>query len=142
MSFSTKGKTMDLYNASNNFEDDEQEQVLTVAEYEEQKESLQLIISRGKLARTLASNPEFKQLISEGYLTQEPQRIAELMASGRLHKNNMENCMAELDAIGKFRSFLRLNLEQASAAESELASLEEARDESIRLEEEELAKQN
>lgn len=124
---------MDLYNASN-AQESEEEIPLTLEEYEDAKKSLNKIIERAGAARRLAENEDFKALVMEGYLTDEPVRLAELMASGRLHKSSMENCMAEMDAIGKFRTFFRNMLEQGNLAADELVSLEEARDEAIKIE--------
>lgn len=121
---------MDLYNASTVLEEEEP-MVLSLEEYEETKKALQTVIDRADAAKRIASNPDFKALVMEGYLTDEPQRLAELMSSGRLTKSSMENCAAEMDAVGKFRSFFRLMITQGDEARNELASLEIARDEAL-----------
>lgn len=127
---------MDLYNASTDFGDTEDPMILTLEEYEDAKKNLETIVARSDIARRLADHPDFQELIMQGYLHDEPLRLAELMASGRLQDKNMQNCMHELDAIGRFRNFLKLNIEQGNLARDELVSLEEARDEAIKAEEE------
>lgn len=130
---------MDLYNASQGNEDEEEGIVLTLEEYEEAKESLGKIIARADSARRLVQNEDFNNLVMVGYLTDEPQRLAELMASGRLPNTNMENCMKEMTAIGLFRNYMKMHIEQGNMARDELESLEEARQEAIEAEEAALA---
>lgn len=125
---------MDLYNASTVVEDEEP-MVLSLEEYEDAKKSLETIIVRADAALRLSKNEDFKQLVMQGYLSDEPKRLAELMASGRLVQQSMENCTRELDAIGKFRNFMREMTSQGEMARTELASLEEAREEAILAEE-------
>ena len=120
---------MDLYNASNGSE--EEEELLTLEEYEERKGYLNDIIDMGQSALRLAENPDFMKLIMQGYFTDEPQRLAELMASGRINSKTMDDCAKELDAIGKFRSYMKRFTEQHHLAVDELKSLELAREESI-----------
>lgn len=128
---------MDLYNASTDLGANEEEEiVLGIEEYEDAKKSLTTIVDRAEATLRLAENDDFKQLVIQGYLTDEPQRLAELMASGRLHKTSMENCADELNAIGKFRSFMKNMVEQGNQARNDLVELEEARDYAIRVEEE------
>lgn len=127
---------MDLYNASQG-QEHEEEIPLTIEQYEEAKVHLNTIIERADKARRLADNDDFKDLIMVGYFEDEPKRLAELMASGRIQNEmTMNNCKSELEAIGKFRNFMKLHIEQGSFARDELAALEEARDESIKMEEE------
>jgi len=125
---------MDLYNASTVVEDEEP-MVLSLEEYEDAKKSLETIIVRADAALRLSKNEDFKQLVMQGYLSDEPKRLADLMASGRLVQQSMENCTRELDAIGKFRNFMREMTSQGEMARTELASLEEAREEAILAEE-------
>ena len=126
---------MDLYNASTVVEDEEP-MVLSLEEYEDAKKSLETIITRAEAAIRLSKNDDFNQLVMQGYLSDEPKRLADLMASGRLVPQSMENCTRELDAIGKFRNFMREMTSQGDMARTELASLEEAREEAILAEEE------
>ena len=126
---------MDLYNASNGFEHEE-EIPLTLEEYEDAKTHLQKIRDRAECAKRLAKNDDFKALFIEGYLTDKPKQLAELMASGRLHEKNMEGCMRELDSIGRARNYFKEHLEQGQLAIEELQALEEAREAAILAEEE------
>ena len=125
---------MDLYNASMG-EEMPEEIELTLEQYEEAKQHYQGIIDRADAARRLADNPDFQMLVLDGYLTNEPKRIAELMASGRLNQMNLDNCSREMAAIGAFRNYMKMHIEQGNLAKDELVGLEEARDEAIAAEE-------
>lgn len=122
---------MDLYNASMGMEEP-QEIELTHEQYVEAKEHYETIIARGESAKRLADNPDFKSLVIDGYLDDEPKRIAELMASGRLTAQSMEACTMDLRAVGSFRNYMKMFVEQGGMAAAELAALEEARDLAIK----------
>lgn len=128
----------DLYNASMGEEEDTPIE-LTLEDYEEAKASLTIIISRADAARRLSENDDFKNLVLTGYLTDEPIRLVELMASGRLPEKNFETCVKDIDGISRFRNFMKMHMEQGRMAAEELESLEEARDEAILQEEAALA---
>jgi len=130
---------MDLYNASQGNEDEDEGIVLTLEEYEDAKESLGKIIARADAARRLSGNDDFKNLVIEGYLIDEPKRLVELMASGRLPQMNMDNCVKDVEAIGRFRNYMKMHIEQGNMARDELAALEKARQEAIEAEERALA---
>ena len=127
---------MDLYNASTDFDEhgEEQEVVMTLEEYEDTKKSLQAIIDRSDAARRLAENDDFKALVMDGYLAAEPIRLAELMSSGRLNENSLDNCKYDLRAVGSFRNYMKMHIEQGNLARDELVSLEEARDLALEIE--------
>jgi len=125
---------MDLYNASMG-EEDESPIELTLEQYEEAKAHYSTIIERADAARRLADNADFKALVMEGYLTDEPQRLAELVASGRLNEKVREDCSRQLVSIGDFRTYMKNIIEQGNMARDEMVALEEARDEAIKAEE-------
>lgn len=129
---------MDLYNASNP-QDEDEPIALTLEEYTEMKANLQVIIDRAEMARRLSENTDFQGLVLDGYFRDEPNRLANLMASGKLPEQSMVNCTKDLDAIGRFRNFMKLHMDQGKIATEELASLEEARQEAIEAEEAALA---
>ncbi len=126
---------MDLYNASNDLDDDNEGYAyLTLEEYEEQKADLNKVIANADKAKRLVENQDFKDLVMEGYFTEEPQRLASLLSSGKLPERNKQGCVAELDSIGRFRAFLQTFADQGITARDELKSLEEARDEAVKAE--------
>lgn len=129
---------MDLYNASMG-EEAPEEIELTLEQFEEAKTHYVNIIERGDAAKRLADNPDFKALVMDGYFTNEPQRLAELMASGRLPGSGFDGCVEDMKAIGRFRNYMKMHIEQGHMARDELVSLEEARDEAINAEEAALA---
>ncbi len=125
---------MDLYNASLGTEEPDEIE-LTLEQYEEAKAHYKTIIDRADAARRLAMNDDFKSLVMVGYFENEPARLAELMASGRLPNSSFDGCVEEMKSIGRFRNYLKLHIEQGNMAQDELKSLEEARDEAIKAEE-------
>lgn len=122
---------MDLYNASMGTEEEDQIE-LTLEQYEEAKAHYQTIIERGNAARRLADNPDFKSLVLEGYLDNEPNRLANLMASGRLNDKVFADCTRQIRSVADFREFMKDIINQSSMAEDELKGLEEARDLAIK----------
>jgi len=124
----------DLYNAS--LGDEEESPIeLTLEQYEEAKEHYGTITERADAARRLADNDDFKALVMTGYLTDEPMRLAELIASGRLNEKVREDCSRQLVSIGDFRTYMKNIIEQGNMARDEMTALEEARDEAIKAEE-------
>lgn len=126
---------MDLYNASSSGyienSDEESPKELTLEEFEQAKKEYQAILDVAEAARRLSENPDFKMVVMDRYFEHEPTRLANLMASGKVHETTLNNCAKELEAIGKFRSFLSFTLEQGNIAASDLAGLEEAWDEHL-----------
>lgn len=132
---------MDLYQASfGQSEEDEGEVLLTLEEYESTRESLVEIQERGAAAERLAENPDFKMLILEGYLEQEPHRLADLLASGKLPDVVRTACQEQLTAIGNFRNFMKMLVEQGKQSVDDIAALEEAREYALEAEAEAQAK--
>jgi len=125
---------MDLYNASTG-EENESPIELTLEQYEEAKEHYSTIIERADAARRLADNEDFKSLVMDGYLTDEPQRLAELVSSGRLNEKVRDDCYRQLVSIGDFRNYMKNIIEQGNMARDEMVALEQARDEAIKAEE-------
>lgn len=125
---------MDLYNASMG-EEVPDEIELTLEQYEEAKTHYEGIIKRADAARRLSENDDFKDLVMTGYFENEPQRLAELMASGRLPNSGFDGCVEDMKSIGRFRNYMKMHIEQGQLARDELESLEEARDEAIKAEE-------
>lgn len=123
---------MDLYNASTDLDEYEEEMPhLTLEEYEDQRASYQIVVTNAEKAKRLSENQDFIDLVMTGYFTEEPDRLASLLSSGKLPERNKVGCVAELDAIGRFRAYLQTFADQGATAREELASLEEAREEAI-----------
>lgn len=125
---------MDLYNASLG-EQEESPIDLSLEQYQEAKEYLGIIVQCSEAARRLADNPDFKLLVIEGYLSNEPKRLAELMSSGRLNEKTSSDCSRQIISTADFRNYMKNIIDQGNMAEDELKSLEEARDAAIQEEE-------
>ena len=122
---------MDLYNASLGEEEPETIE-LTHEQYEEAKAHFADIIAKGDAARRLAENEDFKLLVMQGYFVDEPSRMAELMASGRLPEKSFDGCVKSIAAVAEFRNYMKTIIEQSNLANDELKGLEEARDLAIK----------
>ncbi len=121
---------MDLYNASQGQEADE-EVGITLEEYEEQRHFHTMIVKRGDAAIRLANNPDFKDLVIDGYFDAEVRRLANLMATANVAKSVIDGCSDSIAAVGKFRAFMKIMTDARTSSASELEALEEARAESI-----------
>lgn len=118
---------MDLYNASMGEDFSDEPMELTHEQYEEAKAHYQGIIARGEAAKRLAENEDFKLLVMEGYLVNEPRRLAELAASGRINNDiTRQGVMRDLEGVGSFRTYMKMHTDEAAVAVAELESLEEA----------------
>lgn len=118
---------MDLYNAALGQDEADEPIELTIEQYNEAKSHYAGIIARGEAAKRLAGNDDFKMLVMEGYLTNEGNRLQELITSGRIsNRATTEGVMRELEAIGCFRNFMKMHTDQAYIAVAELCDLEEA----------------
>lgn len=119
------------YEASMGDEHENLEAPLSHEEYIEQKESLLPAIEIGEKVKRLSENPDFISIFMEGYFSAEPQRLASLLASGKLPEKNKENIIKDFDGIARCRSFLQAFADNAHQARIELANLEAAREEAI-----------
>ena len=122
---------MDLYNTSMGEEEPDTIE-LTHEQYEEAKAHFDDIITKGDAARRLAKDEGFELLILQGYLFDEPARLAELLSSGRLNNKVAEDTAEAIKAVGIFRNYMKNIIEQSNIAKDELAGLEEARDIAIK----------
>lgn len=121
---------MDLYQAS--MEQEEVEEIaLTKEEYDEAVKYYEAIIANGEAALRLANNEDFKKLILEGYLSNEPKRLADLMASGRLNNQVFESCSEQIQSVAHFRNYMKVFTDQGGLAKEELISLEQAYNEAL-----------
>lgn len=118
---------MDLYQASLG-EHEEDEIELTMEQYQQGKAHFESIVQRRDAARRLADNEDFKALVLDGYLDNEPHRLVELMASGRLNDKVFGDCSRQIQSVADFRNYMKDIMDQGQMAEQELVSLEQAWD--------------
>lgn len=119
---------MNLYgiSASDNGEDSEEQQ-MTFEEYQEYKASCEHVLKQSEMAERLSKNPDFVALVMEDYFTREPARLGSLMASGRLNEQQFQACTQDLRGISHLRTFLSTFIQKGIIARTELANLEQAR---------------
>lgn len=122
---------MNLYEAGQDEEGESEPVSMTYEEYLEYKEMLEAQIERAEAARKLAQNPDFQIVVMQELFVNEPRRIGELMASGKLPPKSFESCTQNLQSIGFLRSFLTEQLEKGQLAQSQLESLEAGYQEAV-----------
>jgi len=122
---------MDIYNATDNQDQDDGPTMMTMAEFDEYKASCLYLIDQAKAAAKLAQDPAFKQIIMEDYFSNEPKRLGCLMASGRLTPKGFDDAVSDLRAIGHLRKYLQEFIEKGNIAAGELENLEIARAEAV-----------
>lgn len=122
---------MNLYEADQDDQETSEAISMTYEEYLEYKETLEAQVEISDAARKLATLPEFDLVVMKGYFTKEPERLAALMASGKINQKSFDTCTASLRAIGDFRNFLTEQLERGNLARNQLQSLEESYQEAV-----------
>lgn len=99
---------------------------ITVEEYQEHRKVCEELIRQSDAAIKLSNNPEFRELIMDGYFTREPQRLGQMMASGRLNDKQFDLCSLELKGVAGLRNYLTAFTQKGQIARQELRDLEEA----------------
>lgn len=123
---------MDLYSASSLAEEeDEAPATMTFEEYEAHKIACQEVLETAEAAERLTNNPDFQRIIIGVYMTDEPRRLASLIASGRLTPKATEDTFEDLKAIGNLNTFMSGQLQKGNIARNELAQLQEAWDQFV-----------
>lgn len=118
---------MNLYEENN----EPEQALLTFEEYEEYKKSCEELLRQADMAAKLAENPEFKEIVMGAYFEKEPQRLAGLMATGRLSEKQFDQCASDLRSIGSLRTFLQDFIQKGNIARDELNNLEIAWNEAV-----------
>lgn len=120
---------MDVYD---NYDDGEAETVpMTHEEYTDYKADCTAVLETADKAARLVENPDFVSVVMDGYLTEEPKRLALLMASGQLPPKAFDECVEDLRQIGGFKQYLSEQVQRGEIARNELKSLEEAYEASV-----------
>jgi hypothetical protein len=78
----------------------------------------------------LSQNRDFKMLIEEGYFKQEPSRLVLMLADAtQQNELSQQNIIKDMEAIGRFREYLRIFIMAGTQAEGAIASHEQTREE-------------
>lgn len=118
---------MNLYNGSTDGESQE-EVGITFEEYEAHKKACEEVIAQSDIAARLTNNPDFQALIIGVYMQDEPKRLGQLIASGRLTPKATEDAFADLKSVGNLNRFMSNQLQRGDIARQELKDLQEAWD--------------
>lgn len=119
---------MNFYEGNAPQGEEPEQQQMTVQEYQEYRSTVEQVLKQSEMAERLAKNPDFIALIMEGYFTQEPARLGSLMASGRLNEKQFQEVIQDIRGIAALRVYLSSFIQKGNIARSELAALDEARE--------------
>lgn len=102
-----------------------------LAAIDERIEILKVNIKLGESVEALHENPQFKDVILDGYLDKEADRIFGLLVdpTHQLKRDSMENLIDKLSAIRNLKQFFGTVLINATMAPEEIAGEEEYRKE-------------
>jgi len=117
---------MNLYAEEDTLMGEDAPRSITMEEYHEHRKVCEELIRQSDAAIKLANNPEFKELIMDGYFTREPQRLGQMMASGRLNEKQFDLCAMDLKGVAGLRNYLTGFTQKGQVARQELRDLEEA----------------
>lgn len=120
---------MNLY--EENSDSVENEATMTFEEYEAHKKACEEVLEVAEAAERLTKNPDFQRIIIGAYMTDEPRRLAGLIASGRLTPKMTEDTFEDLKAIGNLNTFMSGQLQKGNIARDELNQLQEAWDQFV-----------
>ena len=98
---------MDLHEASQAVENKPEPVEITYEDYQERVKVLKSFIKRGEAALRLVENEDYKAVILQSYCTEEPERLAGLMASGKINQDTFDDCVADLKAIAFYKNHMR-----------------------------------
>jgi hypothetical protein len=97
---------------------------------EENIKQAKKIVEVGEALGRLQNNRDFKRVVIEGYFEQEAIRLVHLKSDPNLQSpDSQKSILAQIDAIGAVSQYFSTVLHKASIARKAIASDEEARDE-------------
>lgn len=120
---------MNLYDAHE--QEDEEPATMTFEEYESHKAACEEVLEVAEAAERLTKNPDFQRIIIGAYMTDEPRRLAALIASGRLTPKMQDDTFEDLKAIGNLNTFMGSQLQKGQIARDELSQLKKAWDQFV-----------
>lgn len=97
-------------------------------------EAAKEMVSRGQAAEKLATHPDFKKLVIEGYFKDEAARLAVLSSDPNISEEIRAHVMRDMAGVGAFRRYLSTLVQLGQHAAAEIAEAQETLDE-IRAEE-------
>lgn len=97
-----------------------------IADLQRQIEGAQYGLSLGKALLNLKNNPDFKLLISEGYLKAEAVRLVHLRCDPNMDQPHQQAAiLRDIDAIGSLSEYFRIIARSAEQAERSIKGAEE-----------------
>lgn len=97
----------------------------TIQQIEISIEYAKSLVARGEKVRALISNPDFKEIIDDGYLLHEAARLAHLVGDPGIPGSVREDAMRDLNGPGAFKRYIQTIMQQANLAAQELYAHQE-----------------
>lgn len=89
------------------------------------------VIELGNSAKELLRNNDFIKVVVDGYMKKETNRLAGLLASGKLNQSTTEGTVSDLKAIGAFNVFFNSLIENGKIAQNTLENAKAEYDEYV-----------
>lgn len=105
-----------------------------VTALEKQLADAKVFMERREKALKLANNPEFKELILDGFCLKECARYAQQSADPAMGPNERADALSMAQAAGHLRRFMSMMITMGNQAEGQISNIEQAIEEA-RLEE-------
>ena len=96
-------------------------------EFNEYKASCEFVLKQAKAAQKLSESPAFQEIIMKDYFENEPKRLGQLMASGKMTPKGFDDASYDLRSIGHLRSYLSNFIMKGNIAAAQLEEMEVAR---------------
>lgn len=93
---------------------------VNIAQLENHKARLETLVRRGKIAESLAQNPQFKELILDGFMVKDCAEYAQLSADPALSAANQADSLNIAQAAGHFKRWLSVVVRQGHKAEDDI----------------------
>lgn len=97
-----------------------------IEELEQQHSDAKVLIERRQRAMRLASNPDFKKLIMEGFCRDDAARYAQASGDPSLDVDERADALNMAQASGHLKRFLSVTIQMGAHAERTMPDLDEA----------------
>lgn len=104
-------------------------EVSVVDQLEQQKSDAKILIDRRQIALRLASNPDFRKLIMEGFCRDDAARYAQESGDPSLPADSRADALLMAQASGHLKRFLSVTIQMGAYHERTMPELDAALDE-------------
>lgn len=118
---------------TSNLNEETQSSVDKLKEIEEKAKEFQALIDKAEMFSKLINTPEYKAIIDDGYLTEEPERIFGLLTTPTpLGREQIQTCNDMLGGIRFLKAYLGKILQDADIAYMHMEELDDMKREVLK----------